>query len=405
MLCILCLVWVMSADELHDLINSLDLHTRYNLRRTAARRARLADFLSTPHNPNTNMSDPTNSNTPPSTPTQTPTQQQLYMIAQSTRSLPVARFTGYVPEGVPNRIQLMSYDVNRWLCDAETRCHVKGITDDVLKIKEAKLAVSAEFGDAAVVLNTGRMNELTVYSEFKSKCLKFWRCASERDRYHALSDFLSVNYNKSMGIFAGDLERARSRVLQDLQGDSKFQMGNAASWAGSSRSSEILVSLEEVVNYFSWGVLFKSAPPSFRDALRKVDINYTDDYLDILSSVQSEMLKSDKSMTFEMSAFASTKSKKQIANGSETGDRKQYSSGNSYNNSRKVVCFRCEKQGHISKNCNVSLKCTFCNKTGHTFSRCFAAKKQNKKPFKKTENVKSTNVVDAVNEPSGENGS
>ena len=387
----------MSAEELHDIISSLDLNTRYNLRRTAVRRARLAEFLATRHTPNTNMS-----NTPPATPSQTPTQQQLYMIAQSTRSLPVARFTGYVPEGVPNRLQLMSYDVNRWLCDAETRCTVKGITDDVLKIKEAKLAVSSDFGDASVVLNTGRMNEIVSYAEFKSKCLKFWRCASERDRYHALSDFLSVEYNQSMGIFAGDLERARSRILQDLQGDSSFEKGNAASWAAGSRSSEILVSLEEAMNYFSWGVLFKAAPPSFREALRKIDINFTDDYIDILSSVQSEMYKSDKRMQIEVAAYASSKEKKQEAASSNSSDRKQYSSSSN----RKVICYRCEKPGHISRNCNVAVKCSFCNKLGHIANRCFAAKKKNSKTFKNSKAHKSnSNVVDVSSEPKNEEGS
>ena len=117
----------------------------------------------------------------------------------------------------------MSYDVNRWLCDSETRASVKQITDDSLKIREAKLAVHPEYGDACRVLNTGRMNECRDYETFKSKCLKLWRPANESDRYLALSQFLSVTYDKSLGIFASNLESARTGILRDLLEDPDFE--------------------------------------------------------------------------------------------------------------------------------------------------------------------------------------
>ena len=395
----------MSTNEFQRLVDELDLNTRYDLRRTADRRSRLDSFLRSQHTSTFGMAPPHTPTTPPPPsppPPQTHTQQQLYMLAQSARSVNMAKFTGFVPEGVPNRIQLMSYDVNRWLCDTETRCHVRNITNDVLMIKEAKSAVSTDFGDASLVLNTGRMNEITVYADFKSKCLKFWRCASERDRYHALSDFLSVEYDRSMGIFAGNLEKARTRILQDLNGDTAFTKGDAAAWAAGTRSSEILVSLDEVVNYFSWGVLFKAAPPSFREALRKVDVKYTDDYIDIISSVQSEMLKSDKGVKLEVAAYASGRVRRYENSSHSSSSRKQFTP----NKSKGVTCYRCEKSGHISKDCHVSVKCSFCNKSGHLANKCFAAKKQNKKSSKvSSSDASNANVVDTDNDPTGEESS
>ena len=384
----------MTAKDLENLIDALDLNPRYELRRTSDRVTRLRSFLSTSDFNSATMAPPTG--TPP--PQQTPTQQQMFMLAQSARSMPLSRFTGYVPEGVPNRDQLMSYDVNRWLCDSETRCSVRNITDDVLMIKEAKMAVASDVGDACIVLNTGRMNEIKVYKDFKAKCLKFWRPASERDRYHALSDFLSVDFDKSMGVFAGNLERARMRILQDLQGDASFAKGKASEWNAGNRKDEILVSLEDVINYFSWGVLFKAVPPSFREALRKVDVKYSDDYVDILSNVQSELLKSEKNVQIEVSAFADKGFKK-----------KEYTKVSQKSSSTKqhepIKCYRCDKIGHISKDCHVKLKCTYCMKDGHLVSRCFQAKKHHKKSQGKSDNgASNTHVVDAGEASQNESG-
>ena len=392
----------MSAGDFRELIEALDLHSRYNLRRTADRIGRLRSFLSNTRIDSINMAPPTPQTPPTPPPPQQPSQQQLYLLANSARSLPVSRFTGFVPEGVPNRDQLMSYDVNRWLCDAETRCHVKGVTDDVLRIKEAKLAVSSEVGDAAIVLNTGRMNQIKDYAEFKNKCLKFWRPASERDRYHALSDFLSVEYSKSLGVFASNLERARMRILQDLEGDTSFSKGNAAHWAAGNRNSEILVSLDEIVNYFSWGVLFKAVPPTFREALRKVEIKYSDDYLDILSSVQSELLKLEKGVKIEVSAFASKKDRKQ-----DVTSGKAKSPQGSQKSQDAIKCYRCEKIGHISRDCRVKLSCNYCKRDGHIASRCFTAIRKNKQKASGRSDGATSNshVVDAGELPNSEGSS
>ena len=355
----------MSADELDHLVDTLDYNSRYYLRATRNRRNRLTSFLRSSVMSTTTTTTPTTTTT-----TTTTAASQLMRMAHSSQSMIQSKFTGYVPVGVPHRDQLMAYDVNRWLCDAETRAQVKSITDDILLIKEAKLAVSSEFGDACRVLNTGRMNEITVYTEFKDKCLKFWRPASERDRFHALSNFLSVAYDTSLGIFASNLESARMRILQDLTEDSSFAKGDAASWAAGARSAETLVSLSDIVNYISWGVIFKAAPPSLREALRKVDLKFTDDYLDILSSAQSEMIKTERGAKLEMSAFVSkhTRKQEQREQTPRRNGKPQYS----------VRCFRCEKLGHMAKDCIVSLKCKFCKKNGHIASRCYAAKGQNR---------------------------
>ena len=273
----------------------------------------------------------------------------------------------------------MSYDVNRWLCDAETRSVVKGVTDDALKIHEAKLSVSAEYGDACRVLNTGRMNTIRDYQVFKDKCLKFWRPASERDRFLALSQFLSVEYDSSLGIFASNLEAARSGIIQDLEEDSSFEQGNAAHWASSNRRSETLVALEDVLSYISWGVIFKAAPPALREALRKVSLTFSDDYIDILSEAQGEMLKIENKVKVEMSAFATKKQRK--------FENRQNNRKSNFRKKTTSRCFNCNKIGHFSKECRQLLQCSSCNKRGHLASNCYAAKKQDKASAQSSSNV------------------
>ena len=79
--------------------------------------------------------------------------------------------------------------MNRWSADTHTRIAAKGIQDPILKIREAKLAVNPDVGDATQVVNTGRMAEMTDFELFKDKCLRLWRPPGEKDRYLALQYF------------------------------------------------------------------------------------------------------------------------------------------------------------------------------------------------------------------------
>ena len=357
----------MSHEDLESLIDDIDLNVRYNLRRTRGRREVVSQFLRNPVTMATNNNTTTAANTHTTT---TTTTTQSHSSPRQAAWI-TSKFCGYVPENIPNRDTLMAYDVNRWLCDSETRSLVKGITDDSLRITEAKLAVSSEHGDASRVLNTGRMNTIRDYKLFKEKCLRFWRPISERDRFLTLSQFLSINYDKSFGLFASNLEAARSGILQDLDDDAAFEQGNITYWSNSNRSDVTLVALDDIISYFSWGVIFKCSPPSVREALRKLDLSFSDDFMDILSRVQMEMVKSENRSKVEMSMYASKQTRKSEA---RNNFRKNPSQNN--RNSGSVRCFRCEKLGHQSKNCRVSLVCTSCNKRGHIASKCFGARRQ-----------------------------
>ena len=201
--------------SLRHLVDVLDLHPRYNLRRTPARRARLLEILDLQSLSRSQaMVPPTTTTMAPTTTTTTATTSAATTVHCSRLYEIPIKFCGNVPEGTPDKSKLEAYDVNRWLADTATRIAAKGITDQMLMIREAKLAVNPDVGDAARVLNTGRMCTLQDFEVFKDKCLRLWRPPQEQDRFLALVQFLSVKKTGTIGSYISDIEKSRQDIIR-----------------------------------------------------------------------------------------------------------------------------------------------------------------------------------------------
>ena len=85
-------------------------------------------------------------------------------------------------------------------------------------IREGKLAVYSDVGDACLVLNTGRMCEIENFDIFKEKCLKLWRPSEEKDRFLALVQFLSVKRQDTLGAYISDIEKGKAGYFSRPQG-------------------------------------------------------------------------------------------------------------------------------------------------------------------------------------------
>ena len=134
-------------------------------------------------------------------------------------------------------------------------------------IREAKLAVNQDVGDATHV-NTGHMCNIQDFNVFRDKYLRHWRPPEEKDRYLALQQFLSVKRTDTVGSYISDIEKSRSDITSDLQSDREFMMGSAEDWVASGRH-DVLVSLEEILNYISWGIIYHG-PESLTFVLENV---------------------------------------------------------------------------------------------------------------------------------------
>ena len=369
------------SDTLRDLVDSLDLHPRYHLRRTASRRNRLIDILDL-HNLHQipNMAPPTTTTSTPSTSTTSVTSSPIQCSQTYTLTI---KFCGNVPDGTADKAKLEAYDVNRWLADTQTRIAAKGITDPRLMIKEAKLAVNPDVGDAARVLNTGRMCVIENFDVFKEKCLRLWRPPEEKDRFLALLQFLSVKRQDTIGSYISDIEKSRQDIITDLTSDSNFKQGTAAEWQASGRT-DTLVSLDEILNYVSWGIIYQDSSPTWRKAFRKIKPKFDADYIELLSDIQAEVAKLEKSPQIELSAFTERndprqqnrqQNRQQFRQQENTQNRQDRSFGGARPKSnRNFQGSRSQQQGQSQRSWSSQrsdrFQCNACGRLGHVARFC-----------------------------------
>ena len=136
----------------------------------------------------------------------------------------------------------------------------------------------------------------------RDKCLCLWRPPEEKDRYLALQQFLSVRKTETVGHYISDIEKSTSDVISDLQSDRDFMMGTAQEWLNSGRP-DVLVSLEEILNYINWGIIYQDSSPLWREAFRKIEPKFNSDYIKLMSDLEIEVNRLEKSPKIELSAF------------------------------------------------------------------------------------------------------
>ena len=273
-----------------------------------------------------------------------------------------------------------NYTVQRWLTDTENRIASKNITHDVDKIREARLAVHTEIGDAAAVINSVEMLEVTNWELFKKKCTLLWRTQSEQDSYLAIAHLLNVPYYVNSGETISDLSKACDNVKKDIIAKGKMKIAVANDWT--SRPEEMLVSLREIFLHVNVGIIFNTLPPELKKTFRKVKWEYNDGLVEVMSKFSEQIAKSRSSVSQAVSKPEVACVTLPTSPNKHTGAIKKYNSGNQtkgetrdkFNKNSKLAsvrCFKCQKLGHFSRDCSASaIVCGFCFKSNHTESKC-----------------------------------
>ena len=132
--------------------------------------------------------------------------------------------------------------------------------------------------------------------------MRLWRPPEEKDRFLALLQFLSVKRQDTLDSYISDIEKSRQDIIADLQSDSTFMKGTADQWQATGRS-DVLVSLDEILYYVSWGIIYQGSSPIWRKAFRKVKPQFNSDHIELLSDIHSEVTKLEKTPQIELSAF------------------------------------------------------------------------------------------------------
>lgn len=342
----------------------------FNLRQTDAR----ANRPTVGHRSRSQSPPPQGSDlsvlTPTFVPVSTPTPIQTHTNTTNTRPIMSSeikietKFTGNVPES-KDSVRYTSYTVHRWLNDTENRISSKGITNDLDKIREARLGVHTEIGDAAAVVNSIEMLAVKSWDEFKRKCLLLWRSHTEQDSFLALADLLNVPFYERQGDTISHLSKACDNVKQDLILKGKMKVMKQADWTD--RPNEELVSLSEIFLHLSVGVIFNTLPPELKHIFRKVKFNYNDGLVEIMSKFSEEKAKSNRPVTQSHLSCVANSVKK------NTPQQKNTNTQQNSHKSTNVICFKCKQIGHYAKDCRSkrsALVCSFCYRQGHLEKDC-----------------------------------
>ena len=288
-------------DSIRNVINTLQ---NCNLRPTADRRARRRDrsvdvtdrnrrsfsgrsranslesvLRAGPSNNNTNPILPPNNNNPP-LPT-TLTMAELPIITQT------AQFCGNVPIGHPEKETLESYDVYRWLEDADNRIASKRITSEEAKIREAKLLVSTVCGDAHYALNSKGMLKFKNYEDFKKECRILWRQVEEKDKFSNIIRYLSCKYDgQSMPRMYADIDHNMEVLMDDIEALATFPVG---SFEEPPQGNGRLVYMDHMLRYIVYGVVYAILGEEERKAFKRVPLDPKESLAHTLLKIQDNL--------------------------------------------------------------------------------------------------------------------
>ena len=197
--------------------------------------------------------------------------------------LAYGRFCGRLEAKDKDDLRLSAYTVERWLADTLARCSSKGITDDLSKIKEARLGINQTKGDAATVMDSLGMDELSTWKEFADFAVSIWKNESVRDNLRVIPKLVDLSPSLSKSDLFKVIEEGMFAIKKDVEGLGNECLPCKVVGEWDSSETEPLVRLKDILTYMGVGFFISKLGKRQGDLFRKIKMNYQKSLLLIYS--------------------------------------------------------------------------------------------------------------------------
>ena len=281
-----------SLDNLINDLNSIQIGP-HNLRAVPARRAQRSQSWSRNGRPTHGQVPSRQNRRGRSISPVSKRKNLIHLLPNSTANMAtaviqrVAKFCGKVDKSNPDKERLESYTVDQWIRDVESLHTNKRVTGEKEKIQEALLLVNNEHGDAHQIITTGMLSRIDTFKDFKEKSLILWRQKAQTDAFFNLVNAQKVPYADNLGNYLSQIETMMVRVKDDMIRNSKMITDKP----GKFDKNKLVVGLDEVVRYMSYGAMFLGVPDAYKKALKKNEIDPTKDSVTLFNDLERETEK------------------------------------------------------------------------------------------------------------------
>ena len=203
-------------------------------------------------------------------------------------------------EGVMNGDSFAVFYVSCLFFVARNMAGIRKITENIL---------SVNFENVSCELNAGCLCGIEGYKTARIKCLLFWHFVSIYILL-AYTQFVLVSYDASVGLFTGNLGKARLGLMQDLSEDNNFSRGNIVDLGLRNRTDIIVLSLCVVLIRSGWGMVLNAAFLSCKETLR-LEFIFLKECFNVLGQVRIEVTNVGRADNSDL-AFTCTQLGKEI---------------------------------------------------------------------------------------------
>lgn len=246
-----------------------------------------------------------------------------------------------------------------WIGQLETYFITEGISNETLKISEAKRFIDPENGDARNIITLPHIKELVNWADFKNAMLELYRGKGEEDPHQALLNLIECPWkiNDNLLSYVTKLEALAS----------KYELSHLANCNR--------VVPKEFARSIIWSKIYKRMPEVKREIIMKKVDTRRDVTKQLLELLKDELIKSPPStvQTIEDDKDKEPRFDKFRNERNIPRSQKQKNSEETEKFRRPIKeprCYNCRQQGHIAKRCPETQRCYNCRNHGHLARDC-----------------------------------